>query len=122
MDSGNLEPLKIPGDGPLFVVIDGFLSSHKTQMAQTVKDGILRSRPNGKVVVVDWSELSGYNALNLEDNTHFGQFMMVYNKVKSNVEQVGHEIANFLKTLMLQNITEYSRTHLIGYSLGAHSK
>lgn len=114
--------MKALKQGPIYLVIDGFLSSFETTMSQLVKDSLLKSRPNGNIIIVDWSKLSGSDILSLDENTQYAQLMMAYNVVKTKVGLVGKKVAKFLAQLSNHNITEFSKTHLIGYSLGAHSK
>lgn len=118
----NIDSLKAFKTGPMYIVIDGFLSSFKATMSQLVKDSLLKSRPNGNVIIVDWSKLSGSEMLNLDENTEYTQLMMAYNIVKTKVGLVGNKVAKFLAQLANQNVTEFSKVHVIGYSLGAHSK
>ncbi len=118
----NNDSLKAFKTGPMYIVIDGFLSTFKTTMSQLVKDSLLKSRPNGNVIIVDWSKLSGSEMLNLDENTPYPQLMMAYNVVKTKVGLVGKKVAKFLAQLAYHNVTEFSKVHVIGYSLGAHGK
>lgn len=80
--------------------------------------------PLSNIIVVDWSKMSGSEVVDSSKSksVSFLEYIMTYNKAKSKVEFAGQHVAKFIYILSRSKKIDFSKLHLIGFSLGAHSK